>query len=166
MQRIALALSLIAALALSGCVSIGENKSDTNKDMGKLAPVEAKPAPAPLPKPIKDSKMVPAGTDVFNQAMMDACSQPVSGCYKYPFKLDRTATVHAKLAWTIPANDFDLYIFHGSVQGEASGGSAPGTSEELDAELDAGDYSVVVVAWLAAADTYTIDATFGEPAPA
>lgn len=153
-------------LPLAGCLTDSQSVEPTTPVV-----TPAPKVPPPLPAAIKDAKMVVAGLDPFNFVTGVPCSQPVSACYLYPFTVDDydvanstgNVSIDAKLMWTIPANDFDLYVFK---EGDAapvtmSAGSPPATEEAIAAELDGpGNYQLIVVAWAAVADTYTVEATF------
>ena len=153
-RTLLLALLVAPALALAGC---------TTGD-GGATPTPTTPADgggaATLPPPIEDSQQVTGSADPLNFASGVPCETPSSQCFRYPFTLNATAAIDATLTWTVPANDFDLYVFKDGAPFEQDGATPPGTEESVQAALDAGEYEVVVVAWGVSQDTFTLSATF------
>lgn len=116
------------------------------------------------PAPISASEQVTGSADPGNLAPGgQPCTTPSSKCYRYPFQMNRSGDVHAELSWTVPASDFDLYVFTAGAPHPDSPAvaSPPGTSETIDMTLETGEYELVVVAWGVAQDTFTLEATFG-----
>ena len=154
-------LALLLTLALAGCVN---TPTDTSDDANQTQPTS--PGMTALPAPIEASEQVTGSADPLNFAQMPPCSSPTAQCFPYPFDLNGTATITASLAWTVPASDFDLYIFQDGApidvggQGASPPQSAGTTEEAIEQELDEGAYELVVVAWSVAQDTFTLSATF------
>lgn len=116
------------------------------------------------PAPISDSKQVTGSADPGNLAPGGApCATPSSQCFRYPFEMNATGTVQAALSWTVPASDFDLYVFAEGAPHPDSPQvqNPPGTSETIELTLEPGAYEVVVVAWGVVQDSYALEATFG-----
>ena len=162
------AILLAALLAFSsGCLS-GEGNDPAPSD----AP--ASPATnATVPAPLHFEGDVAVGVDPFNLVDGTPCSTDASTCFKHDFTVEEgtnvSVSLEATLAWTIEANDFDLYLYEGEEQLSQdginqfppAGASAPPTMQVLRHDgLGPGDYSFWVVAWNAAADSYTLDVTF------
>lgn len=144
------------ALAFAGCMGPGGDAgNDTNEtpDVGE--------APSGLPAPIEASEEVSGGADPTNFVTGEVCAGPAANCQRYPFELNTTATIVADLSWTVPANDFDLYLFLDGAQTETfSGNQPPGTTEGFEADIEPGSYEVVVVPWAVSQDTFTLSVTF------
>lgn len=152
-------LGLVAGLLLLAAGCLGDEDAPTNEtDDGNVVPTDR----PPLPNDIEASEMVVGGADPFNFVTMAPCSTPVSGCYPYAFEANTSVTITAALSWTVPANDFDVYLFdEGGTAVAMSAGMPPGTSEGFAADLDPGSYSLTVVAWAVTQDTFTLTGTFG-----
>lgn len=108
--------------------------------------------------------------------LFPACEGPLSDCIEHPFSVLAVGTVtnatdelgvSVSLAWTNPATDLDLYLVSADGDQVASSlAGAPGTSEQLSASLDAGDYVVIVSAFHGVAESYTVTVDFEDPAAA
>ncbi|HET6399650.1 MAG TPA: hypothetical protein VFH47_08875 [Candidatus Thermoplasmatota archaeon] len=116
----------------------------------------------------------------------DACDEPAAECHRHPFTIappayidaeGRNVTqppatalgnatrghvlVEARLQWS-SFSDFDLFLYQGD-RVVATAENAPSEfagSENLVAELPAGDYELVVLGWAVANDSYRLQATF------
>ncbi|HWH07924.1 MAG TPA: hypothetical protein VNX21_01910 [Candidatus Thermoplasmatota archaeon] len=152
---------LALALALAGCMGGGDGGTST--DIGGNETTDDGMGTA-YPAPINASEQVTGSADPGNLAPGGApCATPSSKCYRYPFQMNATGQVDAKLSWNVPASDFDLYVF---MEGQPHPDSPtvqnpPGTSENVKMTLEPGAYEVVVVAWGVAQDTFKLEATFG-----
>lgn len=147
-------LSLV--LLFTGCVGTDDGESVSANGTGD--------AEAPLPAPIRDEQRVQMGTSPVGTAQGQPCQTDASSCYRYPFQVDETAQVQARLDWTNATNDFDLHVVdpEGEVVASSNAGG-PGTREAIDTRLQPGAYELVVVAWLVPEDTYALEAHFGYP---
>lgn len=154
MTRLPLLLAFV--LTLAGCMGPGGDApgdaNDTTQPDGEMAS---------LPPPIEVTQDVSGSADPGSSIAGPPCSTPSAQCFRYPFALNASALVSASLTWSVPANDFDLYIFSDGEPITDQGGSPPpGTSESFDVELDAGGYELVVSAYAVGQDTFTLNATF------
>lgn len=113
--------------------------------------------------------VVPVGTPAGGGA---PCSTPASTCFYYPFTIpaNTTVAVTATLAWGLPANDFDLYLYQATTLVSSDGINMLGTAEVppttqvlRHTPLVAGDYEFWVAAWNSAADGFTLDVEFTAP---
>ena len=114
-----------------------------------------------LPAPIRKTGSTQAATDPLNLAQQPPCSSPSQECDRTPFTVNATAQVQARLTWGNQANDYDLYVM--DMQDTIvllSGQGPPGTEEAIDGELEPGEYQLVVVPWLVANDSWSVEATF------
>ena len=168
------ALLLTALLALSaGCLEGGDD-----------APAETPDAPAPAMnatamEPLHFEDDVPVGADPFNVVPVVTplgggvpCSTAASTCFLHDFTVPDGTNVSvslvATLAWSLPANDFDLYLYEGEEQLSQDGinsippaAGAPPTTQVLHHEgLAPGTYTFWVVAWNSVQDGYTLDVEF------
>jgi hypothetical protein len=150
------ALALLLVLTLAGCVAQAPSPATNNTTSTTPA------APAALPPPIHDSKQVQGGAEPLAGAVGPPCSTPGAKCFSYPFQLNASAHVVATLTWTLPASDFDLYVFQGAKQVQASANPPPGTQEKIDTKLDAGAYTVTVSAASVSQDTFDLKVTFDQ----
>ena len=142
---------------------MGGDDGGTSTDIGGNETTEGNMT-AGYPAPISDSKQVTGSADPGNLAPQgQPCTTPSSQCFRYPFEMNMSGDVHAALSWTVPASDFDLYVFADGAPHPDSPdvSNPPGTSETIDTTLEPGAYEIVVVAWGVAQDTYTLEATFG-----
>ena len=161
MRQVHLTLLVSAALALAGCMGGGDDGGST--DIRDNSTGGSGNVTGGLPAPISDSKQVTGSADPGTLAPGGVpCATPSSQCFRYPFQLNSTANVTAALSWTVPASDFDLYVFQDGAPHPDSPAvsNPPGTSETVKLTLEPGEYEVVVVAWGVAQDTYTLEATF------
>lgn len=161
MRRVHLILLASAALA-AGC--IGGNDDGAAPDDGGNESADDDGMATAYPAPINDTKQVTGSADPGNLAPGgQPCATPSSKCFRYPFQMNATGNVTAKLTWGVAASDFDLYVFaEGKPHADSpSPSNPPGTSESLTLELEPGEYELVVVAWGVAQDTYKVEATFG-----
>jgi hypothetical protein len=98
----------------------------------------------------------------------EECEAPLTGCNGPSFTTTGTYDLQAKLSWTLPTNDFDLYLYNGSgAMGPtpmAKGVSGPGpvsTEKILDyPALRAGTYRLWLVPQHGVKMDYELDATF------
>lgn len=156
MMRLAVLL-LFSATLFAGCLG---GEAPPPQETNSTTPDAEMAA---LPAPIEDSREVTGGGDPGNLATGEVCSAPTANCQRYPFTLNRTANVTGDLSWTLPASDFDFYVFQDGAQvisGASDASSGPGTSEHLEGEIEAGEYEIVVVPWGVARDTYTLTVSF------
>jgi hypothetical protein len=165
------AIALTALVALSaGCASDDEAPGPTTDTP---APMDNATAPAPL----HFEGEVPYGFDPFNVVPVQTpvgggvpCSTSASTCFVHAFTVNGTnvsVSLEATLAWTLPASDFDLYLYEGEEQLSQDGiNSLPPTGVPEATQvlrhdgLAAGEYAFWVVAWNAVGDEYTLDVTF------
>lgn len=152
MQR-TLALVALLGLAFAGCIGSDTPSDSTN---GGSSNVQLATPPAP----ISDTKTVSGSADPLNTATGVPCNHQAAGCFQYPFELMGNTTVDAKLSWTLPPSDFDLYLVQGERQITFSAGQPPGTTEAIKRDMAAGSYAFVVAAWAVAQDTYTFTVDF------
>lgn len=164
-MRVLLVLALASAALLAGCAS---NSTSPTGD-AKLPPA---PAMSAVPANITDANhnviggIDPLNGDPTGQGLLpfSPCTSAVEGCIRYAFDVNATAgnvTYQADLTWSIPASDFDLYLFHGSDVIATSGSSPPGTSESLSGTLEPGHYEFAVSPYSVTQDTYSFKAVFG-----
>lgn len=164
---------LLAALALAGCAGEGSD-DDPSLTPGDGSGLGNATAPAPL----HWEADVLVGADPFNNvpdpgnptANNPPCSQQVSSCEVHEFTVNGTWNLTATLAWGVPANDLDLYLYQGQTQVSNDGintidpvdpSSIVGaTSQVMHVALEPGTYQFWVVVWSGAADHYTLDAAF------
>lgn len=146
---------LVAVLAVSaGCV--GSSGGDAVEDTGGQT--------APLPAAITDERYVEIGVSPLDSASQEACQGEASECYRYPFDVATDARIQAHLDWANATNDFDLHVVNADGERVISSATGPAdTGETIDAEIAAGSYDLVVVAYIASSDTYTLEAHFGYP---
>lgn len=151
------AFLLACLLALAGCTTPGDGG-----DGGATTTPPTTPDASALPAPIEDSKTVQGSADpLAGTPIGPPCSSPLAQCFRYPFELNASATLDAKLTWTVQANDFDLHVFQDGQPTEfASTTPPPGTQEALSVELEPGAYELVVSAYGVTQDTYKLIATF------
>ena len=155
------ALLLAALLAFSsGCLS-GED--DAPAPAGDQP--AAQPMNATLPAEIHATETVTGSLDPLNLATQEVCTAPSAQCFTYPFTIEGNGSVEATahLAWDLPANDFDLYVYEGEtlvLNGASDVTAGPGNVEHVEGDLSSGDYEVIVVAWGVAQDTFVLDVTF------
>jgi hypothetical protein len=158
------ALAAALGILLSGCVSVQVETSTTDGPTTEAGP-------RTLPAPIRDSKSVSAAFSGGNVGDPAAVCEPeqTAQCFRYPFTANNTVAVTARLAWTVPGNDFDLYLMQGDTVVSNDGintlppagpGELTATNQVLNAEVEAGSYELLVVAWFTGQDTYTLEATF------
>ncbi len=166
--------ALAACLLLAGCTG-SETDDDATPGAGDGATANA------LPDPLHWGEAVMAGADPFNYLPVDpndptslagpgACSQDVSSCTYYDFSVNASAAMTATLAWSVQANDLDLYLYQGdtlvsqdginSVDPTNPASLSPATSQVMHVDVAPGLYTFWVVVWDGAADSYTLDATF------
>ena len=170
-MRFAAILLTVLLASFSGCLESGDDPEAMTDE--PTAPVVNGTAMAPL----HFEGDVPFGTDPFNVVPVQTpagggvpCSTPASTCFIHAFTIPEgvIATVEATLAWSLPANDFDLYLYQEETQLSSDGinsippaADVPSTTQVLHYEpLVPGDYDLWVVAWNSVADAYTLDATF------
>lgn len=157
-------LAILLALAFAGCVNTPSDASDDTNQTDPDAPDMAA-----LPAPIEASEQVSGSADPLNFAGQSPCASPTAQCHRYPFELNTTALMSATLTWTVPASDFDLYVFQDGAPIDVGGQGAsppgpPNPTETIEQELDEGAYELVVVPWSVAQDTFTLSATFASSA--
>ena len=160
-MRCLLALAA-ASLVLAGCASAPTDGTTTTD--ATTTP------PRTLPAAIHDTKSVTGAFAGGNVATGGLCEpEQTAQCVRYPFTANNTVAVTAKLTWTVPGNDFDLYLMQGDtiVSNDGINNLPPGgpgdltaTAQTLNAEVEAGTYELLVVAWFSGQDTYTLDAQF------
>lgn len=159
MNRLILPLLALAATALlAGCLGGGDDAEGNETDGNTTDDAAARV----LPGPIEASEQVTGSADPLPITGAAACDAPTSQCFRYPFELNVSATIAVSLTWTVPANDFDVYLFQdGAPITTTEGGSTPpGTEEAFEMELEPGSYEVVVSAYSVTQDTFTLSATF------
>lgn len=145
-------IAFAVLMASAGCV--GGSQSSSLDDTGGEA--------SALPGAIHDERYVETGASPLDSAQEGACEDEASSCYPYPFTVAAEARVQANLDWSNATNDFDLHVVDPDGERVASSASGPlDTSERIDAAIDAGSYELVVVAWIASSDTYSLEAHFG-----
>jgi hypothetical protein len=152
-MRARIAATLVILLVAAGCVGSSESAEvDASGD-----------EQASLPAPIHDERSVEASANPLAAADREqGCASDAATCVSYPFQVREDARVQANLDWSEQTNDFDMHIVGPEGEQVASSSTGPlATSERLDAELAPGSYELVVVAWIAAEDTYALEAHFG-----
>ena len=167
-MRLPLLLATFFAATLAGCLDEG---SDDVTDGGGELEDGASPA---LPENIDVTEMVVAGADPWNLpdpvngGSRPPCSlpSPASTCATYEFVVAEGSTPDADvgLTWDVEANDFDLYLRDAEGEEVASDAdSPPETEERLSvSNLPPGSYTIQVVMWAVAADSYHLTATFSD----
>lgn len=155
-RSLSILLALAATALIAGCIGgddAGNETDDTGADNATAAA---------LPPPIEASEEVTGSADPLSVTGAAACDAPTAQCFRYPFELNTTATISIDLTWTVPAHDFDVYLFQdGEPITTTEGGSPPpGTQEAFDMELEPGAYEVVVSPYSVSQDTFTLSATF------
>lgn len=168
------AILLATLLALSaGCLSEDDAPAATPE-----ASAPAANATMALP-PLHFEGDVPVGADPFNVVPVVTpvgggvpCSTSASACFMHDFTVPAGTNVsvalEATLAWSLPANDFDLYLYEGEEQLSQDGingippaAGAPPTDQVMHHDgLGPGDYTFWVVAWNSVQDGYTLDVAF------
>lgn len=123
-----------------------------------------------LPAPMHEAGGFMLAADPTNVATGTVCSGPSvdAPCYFYSFHTDVNVSLEATLAWTNPANDLDLYLYQGDTMASNDGinnignvpPDMPTTRQVMHADAAPGDYRFYVVAWNAAAESFTLDVTF------
>lgn len=88
---------------------------------------------------------------------VDACS---GACPEFHFELEHASNATVSLAWQMPLNDLDLYLFEGGAFVAMSRGTAPSTSEALQVALTPGAYRIQVVPFVSGPESFTIDVAF------
>jgi len=152
MRDAAGAILAVLLLASAGCVG-GSHEADVETTGD---------ASAALPGPIADEQHVEVGADPLDSAQQGGCEENASACYAYPFQVGEDARVQAHLDWANATNDFDLHVVDGDDERVASSSDGPlETEESIDAEVPAGSYELVVVAWIASSETFALEAHFG-----
>lgn len=137
---------LLLAAPLAGC--LGDDGAD--------------PQASAQPSEIHDERSLDVAADLQGQVRAEPCQAETARCFVYTFDAPAATPVNAELVWTNPANDLDLYLYpYAEDQASAQAASpGPSTSETLDTDLEPGTYRLVVVANLAAQDTYNLDVVF------
>ncbi len=144
---------LAVAFLLAGCASpqmVSEDAAFAHMDV-----------PPAVPAPMRLAGAIPAGQSVLEDA--GACGAP-SPCHELHFTLERNASLSASLAWGVPVNDLDLYLYAGNAFVAMDRVTGPGTHAGLDLDLTSGDYRLIVVPFAAAAESFVLEATFA-PVP-
>ena len=157
----------LACLLLAGCSGTADDGSATpGPGDGALGNQTA------LPEPLHWQADIVAGADPFNflPTGPGPCSQDVSSCEFYDFTVETAVNLTATLAWGVPANDLDLYLYQGTTQLSSDGinnvdptnpsSVQPATSQVLRHALAPGSYTFWVAVWNGAADSYTLDVAF------
>lgn len=139
--------------------------TDIEVDVRKVTPPGGFPVDPdlPLPPPIHEEGRTSASADPMNLLGADPCSTPSADCEEITFTIGREATIEAELSWGNLANDFDFYILDEDGTVVVQGASEPGTvgaSEQASGTLVEGTYTIQIVPWSAAQDSWTFDATF------
>ncbi len=151
--------TLMLAAAFSGCLEGDEPETPATPD------TETAETALP-PEDFSADGSFMAGHDPYNFVGGEPCSQPQSACEFVPFSTEVTTSVAAVLSWTNPANDLDLYLFTAdgqevSREGINFVGEPPSTEHRMPAvSIAPGDYEFYVVAWNAAAESWTLDVSF------
>lgn len=172
MRPSALAALLSMTFLLAGCAS-----DDTGE--GPASAEQESTFTPTVPEPLHFEGEVSVGADPFNvvpPAPVGSgmpCSMEVSTCYYHEFTVGEdavgngTVSLTATLAWGLAANDLDLYLYQGEEQLSSDGINSLGAAEPPPTEqvlrhegLAAGEYSLWVVVWNGAADSYTLDVEF------
>ena len=166
-----LLLLLLSAAALPGCLDQGgdPDPADDEPDtpMEETGSMEDLHFEGDVPVGADPFNTIPVGTPAGGIA---PCSSPASTCFLHDFTVPAgtNASLTATLAWQLPANDFDLYLYQGDEALSQDGiNSIPPAAEVPPTEqvlrhggLGPGEYTFWVVAWLSVADGYTLDVTF------
>jgi hypothetical protein len=159
-MRVVMALALHALLLLPGCLEDGEDPAPMDE------PMVVATTNATAPEPLHHEGEFIAASDPAN-AVMPICFGPSvdAPCHYYEFSTNVTADLEATLAWGLEANDLDLYLYEGDTELSREGinaiGDPPNTSQVLvHPGLPPGDYTLWVVAWNAAQESYTLDVLF------
>jgi len=140
--------------------------SDIEVDVRKVTPpggTWVDPDLGPLPPPIHEEGTTTASADPLNMLGAQPCSSPSAQCEEIPFTIGREATIEAELSWGNVANDYDFYILDEEGTVVLTGASPPGTvgpPEQASGSLPPGTYTIQIVPWSAAQDSWTFAATF------
>lgn len=182
-MRALLVAPTLLLIAFAGCLGGDEATPAEKKET-----LPETPAAPPLPAAIKDTKAVEVGVDPSYMVNDGPCSlSGVSTCYKYEFTVEKAnettnatkadadvdgekakntekevqkVRVTASLTWSLPVNDFDLFLMQGSRVVEKSLQGVPTTQEDIVKELEPGKYTLIVSVYAVVHDAYTIDAKF------